>query len=1109
MLTCPNCGQDNPDGARFCNACAAPLAPAAAASREERKVVTVLFADVVGFTSRAEQLDPEDVRAFLSPYYARLRSELERFGGTVEKFIGDAVMALFGAPIAHEDDPERAVRAALAIKEALTDLSDQDSVRELHVRIGITSGEALVSLGARPAEGEGMAAGDVVNTAARLQAAAPTDGILVDEATYRATSQVIEYVSAPPVEAKGKAEPVLAWQAQHARARQGVDTRQIGSSPLVGRERELAALTSALDRARQERSAQLVTLVGVPGIGKSRLAYELFQAVEADSDLISWRQGRSLPYGEGVIYWALAEMTKAQAGILETDAAEDVQEKLRRTVAEVVSDPAEARWVEMHLRPLAGLGQESELGDDRRAESFGAWRRFFEALAEQRPLVLVFEDLHWADDDLLDFVDHLVEWASGVPLLVVCTARPELLERRPHWGGGKLNALTLSLASLSDSDTARLISALPGQAIMPAETQAALLDNAGGNPLYAEQFVRMLDERGDTDLPLPETVQGVIAARLDTLAPEDKGLLQDAAVFGKVFWLGALAAVTGAERLHIEERLHLLERKEFVQRSRRSSVAGESEYAFSHLHVRDVAYGQIPRAVRAEKHQRAAEWIEALGRPEDHAEMLAHHYLTALELGRAAGREDKEVEERARLVLREAGDRASALNAFGAAARFFGSALELWPLEDAERPYLLFSYGKALRNSKEVGDEVLAEARDGLLDAGDEATAAEAEGLLADLAWRQGQPERLAEHLARAGALVRDAKSSRAKAQVIATLSRFKMLSDENEEAIRLGREALLIAQELGLDELCASALINIGSARANAGDLGGLADLERSVEIARAVNSQDTLLRGYNNLASIYEQMGDVAKAAELSAEALRIGERLGNPPIVRTMRLALVDWAYWAGDWDLALRDANGFIAEVEAGNPHFREGIAHCLRSRVLLARGAESDALEEASTALQRTRAGGDSQLLTEVLVWQGAVLLETGRTDGAAKIADEWKRTAPRMRLGREWGDVAVLFAGLGRSEELLGILVSIPGNRWADAARLYAEGEFEAAADRYAEMGTLPHEAYARLQAAKARAGEGKQAEGDAQLQQALAFYRSVGAMRYIAEGESFLAASA
>ena len=430
--------------------------------RRERKVVTVLFADLVGFTSRAESLDPEDVDAILRPYHEQLRSELERHGGTVEKFIGDAVMAVFGAPAAHEDDPERAVRAALAIRDAMS----EDG--RLKVRIAVTTGEALVTLGAHPSEGEGMAAGDVVNTAARLQNAAPVNGILVDETTYRATRDVIGYTEAEPVTAKGKAEPVPVWEAKEARSRFGVDVVQAGA-PLVGRRRELDLLTDALARAREERSPQLVTLVGVPGIGKSRLVYELSQVVDAEPELIHWRQGRSLPYGEGVTYWALAEMAKAHAGILETDPPEEAERKLAEAVGGLEAEGA-ARMLES-LRPLVGLGGDGEPGGDR-AGRFAAWRQFFEAIAEQRPTVLVFEDLHWADDDLLDFVDHLVDWGSGVPLLVACTARPELLERRPGWGGGKPNALTLSISPLSDDDTARLLSGLLERSVMPAETQA-------------------------------------------------------------------------------------------------------------------------------------------------------------------------------------------------------------------------------------------------------------------------------------------------------------------------------------------------------------------------------------------------------------------------------------------------------------------------------------------------------------------------------------------------------------------------------------------------------------------------------------------------------------
>ena len=578
--------------------------------------MTVLFADLVGFTSRAEQMDPEDVAAELGRYQGHLRGELERRGGTVEKFIGDAVMAVFGAPAAHEDDPERAIRAALAIREWAED-------RGVEVRLGVNTGEALVTLGARPEAGETMVAGDVVNTAARLQSAAPVNGILAGEQTYRATERAIEYEDAEPVEAKGKAQPVQAWLVAGARSRVAVE--RVHGASLVGRRREVDLLVGALDRVIQERSSQLVTIVGVPGIGKSRLVLELYDEIERRPELISWRHGRCLPYGEGITFWALGEMVKAQVGILEGDDADAAGQKL----AAAVSDP----WVQSHLRPLVGLAGAAEGGGDMRDEAFAAWRRFFEELAEERPLVLVFEDLHWADDNLIEFVDHLVDWAAGVPLLVVCTARPELLTRRPDWGGGKPNALTVSLSALSDEDTARLLRELLGS-VLPAETQVELLARAGGNPLYAEEFVRMLRDRGQIG-ELPETVQGLIAARLDLLEQEQKTLLQDAAVIGKRFWAGALAAL--GDRPSLEADLHALERKEFVRRERASAVADDREYGFRHLLVRDVAYGQIPRVDRAEKHLLAARWIERLGRREDHAEMLAHHYLQALELIEAAG----------------------------------------------------------------------------------------------------------------------------------------------------------------------------------------------------------------------------------------------------------------------------------------------------------------------------------------------------------------------------------------------------------------------------------------------------------------------------------------
>jgi class 3 adenylate cyclase/tetratricopeptide (TPR) repeat protein len=723
VSVCPSCGHGNQRGAKFCSECGAALVPAAPAARAERKTVTVLFADLVGFTSRAEQLDPEDVRAVLSPYYARLRAELERFGGTVEKFIGDAVMAVFGAPVTHEDDPERGVRAALAIRDWAAEEG------RVEVRLGVATGEALVTLGARPGEGEGMAAGDVVNTAARLQAAAPVNGVLVGDRTYRATRGVIEYRAAGPVAAKGKREPVPVWEAVAALARLGVDVAHQAQAALVGRDRELGVLADALARVRAERSPQLVTLVGVPGIGKSRLLYELRQIVDAQVELIAWRQGRSLPYGEGVSFWALAEIVKAQAGILDTDAAEQAQAKLAQMVDEAMPGTAEAEWVARHLGALAGLGSDGggPAGGDR-SEVFAAWRQFFESLADSRPLVLVFEDLHWADDGLLDFVDYLADWASGVPLLMMCTARPELLARRPGWGGGKPDAVTLSLAPLTEGDTARLIGLLSGCPVLEAGRQAVLLARAGGNPLFAEQYVAMLAEHeAGRELPAPESVQGIIGARLDLLDPAEKRLLHHAAVIGKVFWPAAVAALGGTngppqlEGVGLEEHLHRLERKQFLRRDRGSSVAGQPQYAFTHVLLCDVAYGQIPRAARAEMHVRAASWIESLGRTEDHAEMLAHHYLSALELARAANRDTADLAPAARAALQAAGDRVVALNAFTPAAGYYRAALALWP-QDArrERAGLLRLLGTMLFEAGELeqAEAVLAEGAEAAASAG-------------------------------------------------------------------------------------------------------------------------------------------------------------------------------------------------------------------------------------------------------------------------------------------------------------------------------------------------------------------------------------------------------
>jgi class 3 adenylate cyclase/tetratricopeptide (TPR) repeat protein len=1110
MRPCPNCGSENADNARFCSSCGASLTSVEAA-REERKVVTVLFADLVGFTSRAEQLDPEDVRALVSPYYAHLKEELERHGGTVEKFIGDAVMALFGAPVAHEDDPERAVRAALAIRDWL-----QEQGSDLHVRLAVTTGEALVSLGARPAEGEGMAAGDVVNTAARLQTAAPVDGILVDETTYRATEQQIEYREAEPVSAKGKEEPVPAWEALEARSRFGVDTALAPRAPLIGRDRELDVLVSALERVRADSSPQLVTLVGVPGIGKSRLVYELFQAVERDPDYIYWRQGRSLPYGEGVSFWALGEMVKAQTGILETDAPDDAAAKLQRAVGDLVAE-ADAAWVLRHLGPLVGLESDQELDADRRTEASAAWRTFFEAIAEDRPLVLVFDDLHWADDGLVDFVDHLVEWASGVPILVVCTARPELLTRRPGWGGGKTNAVTLSLSPLDDEQTARLLAALLDRSVLPAETQTALLQRSGGNPLYAEEFVRMVADRGllagDGDLPMPESVQGIVAARLDGLPGEEKALLLDAAVIGKVFWLGAAASIRGLPRAAAEDTLHRLERKEFVRRERRASVAGETEYAFRHLLVRDVAYGQIPRARRAEKHGLAAGWIETLGRPEDHAEMLAHHYMTALELSRAAGAPTDALAERARPILREAGDRAKSLGAYPAAKQFYGAALQVWPAEDPDRPQLLFKYASIAHRLDFAADlGLLEEARDALLAAEDLDTAAVAEVELAEKVWLRGERDQAFESLARAAALVEGRPPSHSKAQVLSNLSRYQMLAGEREAAITTGREALAMIEELGgNEELRAHVLNNIGSSRAFAGDIGGIAEIESSIQIALSVNSTESI-RGYGNLASIMADLARFDRRREMVALGAAEAKRFGVGDYSGWLAAEALWHPYWEGKWDEALAGLDALIADFEESR-YWMEGPCRWLRARIHLARGDAGAAKADAERTVDRARAGKDPQVLWPALAFaareRAAVDPEHAR-GLTREVLRTWREQEYPSSGSSEWlSDFVVALRAIGANGDLVAEASESPfWTPWLEAAVAFDSGDFAGAAQRYAEIGSLPDEAYARLCEAERLVRTGRRPEADSELQHALAFWRSVGATAYVREGEALLAAA-
>jgi class 3 adenylate cyclase len=616
VQSCPNCGRENPVDARFCNACGSALAPEPAAPVEERKIVTVLFVDLVGFTARSERLDPEDVRAIQTPYFARVRDAIESFGGTVEKYIGDAVMAVFGAPLAHGDDPERAVRAALA----LLDASKTDP--DLQMRIAVNTGEALVSLNANTAQGEGFVAGDVVNTAARLQSAAPVNGVLVGEETYRATRAAVDYEEAEPVIAKGKQEPVRVWRALAARGAPG--ERAAGRVPMLGRESELEALRSIWSRVMSERRPQLVTVFGPAGIGKSRLTADFSAFADADGARVV--RGRSLPYGGVTPYGSFAAQVKQIAHMFDTDPVDEAKAKLESATRELLDGDADE--VASHMAMLIGLGHEGAVGD--RQTLFYSARRFVEALASEQPTVLVFEDIHVAAASLLDLLEMLASRVRDVPLLLLTQARPELLAERPTWGGGLPTYSALQLEPLAGEDANELARKLLEAAGATVASTSELAETAEGNPLFLEELAVSVAEGRAAPDELPTSIRGMVAARIDALPPDERDAILDAAVVGKVFWPGALGSAT-------TDTLYALEGRDLIRRDPVSRLGDHPQFTFKHQLIREVAYATLPRARRRERHKAIALFLEeAVGDVGDVAPALADHWCEAGEPERAA-----------------------------------------------------------------------------------------------------------------------------------------------------------------------------------------------------------------------------------------------------------------------------------------------------------------------------------------------------------------------------------------------------------------------------------------------------------------------------------------
>jgi class 3 adenylate cyclase/tetratricopeptide (TPR) repeat protein len=1133
VQTCPACGKDLPGEFPFCPFCGAPLGtqpPPPAA--EERKVVSVLFCDLVGFTALSETADPEDVNRMLGEYFAAARAAIEAFGGVVEKFIGDAVVGVFGVPAAHEDDPERAVRAGLRIVEEAERLHAVGG-DPLRLRVGVNTGEALVRLNVAPGSSEGFLAGDAVNTAARIQSVAPEMSVLVGLATYTATTPVFEFEELAPAAVKGKAEAVRVFQARSPLARLGADLIRRHDSPYVGRATDLGLLNGLFDKSVETPSAQLVTVAGEPGIGKSRIVAELLAHAQDREPRLTWRQGRCLPYGDGITFWALGEIVKAHTGILETDDQETATTKLGAALTE----GPDREWLRQRLLPLVGVDASSKA---EREELFTAWRTFLETVAEQTPTVLVFEDIHWADDAMLAFLEHLADRVEGVPLLIVCTTRPELYDRHATFAAGLHNANRINLAPLSDAETADLVARLLDTPAIPENLRGPIVERAEGNPLYVEELLRLLRDRGllvpapegwelrsDEELPLPGSIQALIAARLDTLPAERKALLADAAVVGKVFWAGAVASMGDHDAAEVTDALRELSRKELVRPARRSSMAGESEYAFWHVLTRDVAYAQLPRASRAAKHVAAAAWLQDVAgdRVEDVADVLAHHYATALDLARAAGTAEQavELEEPARRFLALAGRRAVSLD-LAAAINSFERALALTPAGHPDRAGALWEFGDVA-----VGGARFAEARAAFEEAAalfeeraDTGGQARATLGLAAAWFRLGDNARRGELTERALALLESLPAGPDLVEVLAETAANRYFEGRPDLGLPDAERAVKLTLELGLDTGYRSLTLGRRAlCRVGLGDPGGLDDLREAIALGTSIGHGVGALAQLN-LASVLGLFEGPAAALEANRAGISYASARGIKTLVDWMTAGTIDCLVDLGEFGEALER----IDELEARTDE--ENVVNLWHTRVPRARVAtlcgHADTVEGVLPWLESaSRDLVHVQWVVPGLAAAAGVHAALGRLDEARGLLAEVEAypNARNEATYAIWLPELVRVALAAGDQDLAGRLVDGVQPRWplsehslatANAALSEQSGKTEAAVTGYAEaasrwamFGVVAERAFALLGHGRCLATLGK-AEAEAPLLEARKLFSSLQAEPALRETDALLA---
>ena len=1070
---CEACGASNLPGERFCGECgtrrADPttsgvppeeaggrVATHAAPASSERRLVSVLFADLVGFTTLSGTLDIEAVRDLQSAYFDAARGVIERYGGAVEKFIGDAVMAVWGYPTAHEDDAERAVRAALDVVDSVAALGARRGIGTLAARAAVATGEAAVTLGA---VSQGMVSGDLVNTAARLQGAAEPATVVVDEATQHAAHEAIAFESLGGLDLKGKDAPVAAWRTlQVVAGRRGVGRSERTEAPFVGRRTELRALKDALAATTSEGRARLVAIVGQAGIGKSRLAWELEKYVDGVSETVYWHRGRSPAYGDGVAFWALGEMVRERAGIAEADEPAVSGHKLDAMLETYVDDPAERRWLAPHLRTLLGLDEQA--GGDR-TEQFAAWRRLFEAIAEQGTTALVFEDLHWADDGLLDFIDALLEWSRERPLLVVALARPELLERRPAFGSASRNALRLHLDPLTIDEMRELLANLAPD--LPQPTVEAIVERSEGIPLYAIELVRMLhghdgEAAGAIDptrLELPTTLQALVGARLDALDAEDRSLVQVAAVLGQSFTLPALVAVADRPADDLEPRLRSLVRREILAVDSDPRSPERGQYGFVQSVIREVSLATLSRRDRRARHLAAARYFESLG-DEELAPVLAAHYLEAY---RAAPDDEQgsAVRAQARVALRAAADRAARLHNYEQAIRGIGEALSLTD-DDSERAALLFRQaelaeaGARYAEARATAEQALA-AYEAV---GDGRGVLTATALIGRIELADGHIDEATASLRRSLEGLDPTDDPEVYARLASLLARAHMLGDRYSEGLEWTERALATAGPIRLTEVIADSLNTRGVMLQESSRLDeALLLIRAAADLAAASHLSHAELRARYNLAGrLFSD--DPRAASEVLHGAVDVAVRTGRRDwqVLCAAFAAVLDESL--GDWDRALQTLED-LHETSGQAAHDSDPIA--VRAAIQAQRG-DRDAWPAAAAQIRAMLEGTSDTQTFGMFVWYGGVVaIAEGRLQDALAEAGRvtsgnwlYHATHLRARAAIRLGDLAEARAavavpalraeiGVLRDAERLAIASGIAGleGRRDESVALYQE----------------------------------------------------------------------